>query len=348
MKSEIADALVSWYGKAERGLPWRESRDPYRIWISEIMLQQTRARSVIPYYQRFLENCPDVRSLAACSDERLMKLWEGLGYYSRARNLKRAARIISEKYDGVLPDSSAELESLPGIGPYTAGAIASIAFGEPVPAVDGNALRVFSRIFGIREDIQDLRTRKQITEKVREIIPEDNPGIFNQAVMDLGACLCLPTGEARCGECPVRFACYAGANHLTGQIPVRRKKPRRTVCKKTILVIRDGLNFLLRKRPDEGLLAGLYELPSFEGHLKEEEVRNRVREAGLSPVRIQKLEDAKHIFTHLEWHMSGYLILVEELPPRSGTCFLASRQEIEGTFAIPSAFAAYRKYIKVQ
>ena len=341
--------LLEWYEEnwQLRDLPWRREAAPYHVWVSEIMLQQTRAKAVIPYYSRFLEKLPDISSLAACPDDDLLKLWEGLGYYSRARNLKKAAQVIMEQYDGELPSSAHELEKLPGIGPYTAGAIASIAFGQRVPAVDGNVLRVISRLEASREDILLPETKKRITQTLQQTMPKEKAGAFNQAMMDLGATLCLPGAIPLCESCPLKGSCRAFHLGLTDEIPVRNSRKQRKTEQKTILVIRDGVSFLVRKRPDKGLLAGLYELPSIAGYASEKEVLAYVKSTLLlDPVRLQALPASKHVFTHIEWHMHGYLLLVEELPAQCGGFTAASFEEIEGRYAIPSAFKAYKPYIR--
>ncbi|MBQ6321366.1 MAG: A/G-specific adenine glycosylase [Lachnospiraceae bacterium] len=348
MKASQWQSLLDWYEQnwQQRDLPWRRESTPYHVWISEIMLQQTRAKAVIPYYHRFLERLPDIASLAACPDDDLLKLWEGLGYYSRARNLKKAAQVILDSYNGRMPFSPEELAKLPGIGPYTAGAIASICFGANVPAVDGNVLRVVSRLEAIREDILLPQTKKQITELLLQTMPREKAGAFNQAMMDLGATICLPGSKALCVACPLQRFCKACQLQLTDQIPLRSGRIQRKTEQKTVLVIRDGVRFLVRKRPEKGLLAGMYELPLITGFVPEKEVLAFAQGLSLYPVRLQELPASKHIFTHLEWHMHGFLLLVEELPDNCGPFTAASRDEIEGRYAIPSAFRAYKPYIR--
>ena len=344
---EAVERLLLYYREHKRELPWRQTRDPYCIWISEIMLQQTRVEAVQPYYARFLESCPTVRELAELSEERLFKLWEGLGYYSRARNLGKAAREICEKHGGRLPNDYEALLRLPGIGDYTAGAIASIAFDCRVPAIDGNVLRVLSRVTGSYDDIADPATKKRFREELSEVIPAD-AGDFTQALIELGATVCVPNGEARCGICPLSSVCEAAKGNLTDSLPVKRAKKARRVEKKTVLLIRDGSSTVLSKRPPKGLLSGLYELPNVEGHLDTEAVTAYLRTLGLDPVHVERIEDAKHIFTHIEWHMIAYSVRISSdfdgFEGANGT-MLVSNERLHAEYAIPSAFSAYTKYL---
>ncbi len=335
--------LLAWYAEHARSLPWRENPAPYRVWISEIMLQQTRVEAVKPYFERFVRELPNATALAFVSDDRLMKLWEGLGYYSRARNLKKAARQILEEYGGEMPADYEKLKSLPGIGSYTAGAIASIAFGIPVPAVDGNVLRVVARITAGREDIRKASTKKQVEQALLPVIPREHPGTFNQGMMEIGAMVCLPNGEPRCGDCPFGGICLSALHHLTGEIPVRTPKKPRRVEDKTVCILECRNQVGIRKRGAEGLLAFLYELPNVEGVLQEEELADAF---GFSPgeiVRIEHLPPAKHIFSHVEWHMAGYRVVLENRIP-SGL-IPAQKEELRTVYALPGAFGAYTKLI---
>lgn len=344
---EAVERLLAYYREHKRDLPWRHTKDPYRIWISEIMLQQTRVEAVKPYYARFLEECPTVEALARISEERLFKLWEGLGYYSRARNLGRAARCIVETYNGALPESYDALCGLPGIGDYTAGAIASIAFDQRVPAIDGNVLRVLSRVTGSYDDIADPATKKRFRAELFEVIPA-SAGDFTQALIELGATVCVPNGEAKCHACPMAECCEAARRNLTDELPVKRAKKARRVEKKTVLLIRDGERTVLGKRPDRGLLSGLYELPNVAGHLDTGQVTAHLRTLGLEPLHIERLEDAKHIFTHIEWHMIAYSVRIasdfDGFTGAGGT-MLVSNERLHAEYAIPSAFSAYTKYL---
>ena len=299
-------SLIKWYKKEARVLPWRSDPTPYKVWISEIMLQQTRVDTVIPYFLRFIAEVPSVRELALIEEEKLLKLWQGLGYYNRALNLKKAAQMIVEKFDGEIPSDMKDLVTLPGIGVYTAGAIASIAFGKPVPAIDGNVLRIIARITASREDIGDPKTKKMFEPVVTAMIPAEAPGDFNQALMDFGATICLPNGEPKCGECPVSGLCEAYKKGLTSEIPVMQDKKARRIEKKTVLLISYQDKFALRKRRENGLLPNLWEFPNVEGHLTPEQCRQVLSSQGITACEITGLPPSKHIFTHLEWHMKGY------------------------------------------
>lgn len=314
----VVTPLLDWYAENQRILPWREDPSPYRVWISEIMLQQTRVEAGRAYFERFVAIISNIRALANVEDQILMKLWEGLGYYNRARNLKKAAGVVVEKYGGELPNSFEELLELPGIGPYTAGAVASIAFGIPVPAVDGNVLRVVSRILEQRDDIAKPAVKKAMEEVVGAIIPKERPGDFNQALMELGAVVCLPNGAPKCSVCPVAELCRARRSGVTGEIPVKKAKKERRVEEKTMLILLDERGRMaLRRRPSKGLLSGLWELPSFEGLLEEGEVRKRLEAAGLRCGEIQQTQGAKHIFSHVEWRMAGFTACIEMMAPVS-------------------------------
>ena len=341
----IAEPLLSWYDRGRRILPWREEPTPYHVWVSEIMLQQTRVEAVKPYYDRFMKSLPGIEALSKAPEEVLLKLWEGLGYYNRVRNLNKAAVKVMEEYGGIMPDSYEELLTLPGIGSYTAGAIASIAYGKPVPAVDGNVLRVLSRLRCDDRDIMQQTVKKQVEEELLAVMPKDRPGDFNQALMELGAMVCIPNGEPKCRECPWEDICMAHKQGTELQFPVKTKKKPRTIEKKTILIIRDENKAALHKRSDKGLLAGMYEFPNMEGHLSEKEVLKWLKERGLSVLRIEPLTESKHIFTHKEWHMIGYSVRVDELDrgeDLTDFIFVDQRQAKE-KYPIPSAFSAYLK-----
>ena len=333
----ITAPLLAWYDLNKRTLPWRGTRDPYRVWVSEIMLQQTRVAAVIPYYQRWMEALPTAEALAAADGERLMKLWQGLGYYSRARNLQKAARMIAENWGGRFPERYEELLKLPGVGDYTAGAIASIAFGQPVPAVDGNVLRLAARIANIQEDIMDAGTRKTLRELMKDIMPQDRPGEYNQALMDLGAVVCLPNGEPECGRCPLANLCEANRLGIQESLPVRARKARRRVEEMTVYLMVRGGEIALRQRPEKGLLAGLWEFPHVPGTLDEDGAGMPVEHWGLTALDWRKKVEAKHIFTHVEWHMTGYLLTVKG---ECGELLWADRNGLEA-LAVPSAFAKY-------
>jgi len=329
--------LLTWYDIHKRVLPWRGIRDPYRIWVSEIMLQQTRVQAVLEYYARFMAELPDVYALAAVGEERLFKLWEGLGYYSRARNLHRAAQVLVNDCGGDFPHTREELLRLPGVGDYTASAIASIAFGEPEPAVDGNLLRVAARVGGIAEDIMGAGVRKRFRAMLAESIDRERPGEWNQAMMDLGATVCLPNGAPLCEKCPARAFCAAYQNGMTDVLPVRAaKKPRRVEERTVFLLVRDG-RLALRKRPAKGLLAGLWELPNVPGNLDEAGAAITLAQWGLTARTLTPVGAAKHIFSHVEWDMHGYLAAAEG----ENNEFLWADGAALQAAAIPSAFRYY-------
>ena len=342
--TKLPPPLLRWYRENARDLPWRKTRDPYRIWVSEIMLQQTRVEAVKPYFQRFIQELPDVASLAAVEDDRLMKLWEGLGYYNRARNLKKAAGIVVEAYGGSMPGDYEALLGLPGIGTYTAGAIASIAFGIPVPAVDGNVLRVVSRVLASREDILKQSTKRWMEDLLKKTMPAHGASHFNQGLIEIGAVVCVPGGPPRCPDCPLESLCLARKRGLTEEIPVKTPAKKRRIEERTVCILEQGSQVGIRRRRDEGLLASLYELPNVEGFLEEQELPEAF---GLDPARILEIEPlgpAKHIFSHVEWHMKGYRIAVEgKLPPG----YLAvNREDLKKVYALPNAFAGYTKMIR--
>ena len=374
----IVPALMEWYPNHKRDLPWRVHPLPYYVWISEVMLQQTRVETVIPYYLRFLKKLPSVGDLAGCPPEELMKLWEGIGYYSRARNLQKAAKVVMEVYGGSMPGTKEELLKLPGIGSYTASAISSIAYGRCEAAVDGNVLRVSTRLLEDSACIDEPRVKKRweeiwtaVMRQYQESHPEEVsfPGTFNQAMMEIGATVCVPGGTPVCSRCPLSAFCLA---HLHGGellYPVRKTRRPRRVEKRTVLLLTDGGRIALRKRNGKGLLAGMWELPNEEGMLTQEEALSYAERFGLSPLRIRPLPHARHIFTHIEWEMTGWQVLAETLDDLktcgmeptghaptvmeaaadqtgssvSGTWALASVQQAERQYAIPAAFSAYLK-----
>lgn len=334
---KLTALLLLWYDAHGRKLPWRETVTPYRTWVSEIMLQQTRVAAVIPYFERFMAELPTVEALANIPEERLFKLWEGLGYYSRARNLQKAAKIIVGQYGGELPRSAAELQKLPGIGAYTAAAIASINFGEPVAAVDGNLLRVAARVSGCGEDIMDAKVRRDFQRRLDAVIDRTRPGAYNQAMMDLGATVCLPNGAPLCAQCPARSFCEAYRQRLTDVLPVRSAKKERRAEERTVFLIRKGNLLAVHQRPDTGLLASLTEFPNVSGSLDEAGAAITLAQWGLTAKSITSIGTAKHIFTHIEWQMKGYLADVQ------GECgdFRWVTGEELGMLAIPTAFKKF-------
>lgn len=350
---DIPNPLLKWYDKNRRILPWREEPTPYRVWVSEIMLQQTRVEAVKPYFERFMKALPDIATLAAVEEEMLLKLWEGLGYYNRVRNLQKAAVRIMEDYDGKMPDSYEELLKLPGIGSYTAGAIASIAFGRAVPAVDGNVLRVVGRLRMDERPVTDPKVKEAVEKELEEVLPAGRPGDFNQAMMEIGACVCIPNGAPLCGSCPLEGFCMAHKSGMEQDYPKKQPKKPRKVEDKTILVVRDENRTAVRKRGAKGLLAGMYEFPSLEGFMTADEVVGYLVDNGLKILHICPLEDAKHIFTHREWHMKGYMVRVDELEPKKAKGFTEDwlyikPEETREKYPIPSAFGAYTKYLDIK
>lgn len=346
---QMAEPIVNWYRTNKRKLPWRDIRDPYRIWLSEIMLQQTRVEAVKPFYERFLSELPTIKDLAEVPEEKLLKLWEGLGYYNRARNLQKAARQIMEEHEGVFPSSYEEIVALTGIGSYTAGAIASFAFDIAKPAVDGNVLRVISRLTGSYDDIMKAGTKTKVEAQLSEVIPKGEACDFNQGLIELGALVCVPNGAPKCESCPLAHLCVAHKEGLTEELPVKAKAKARKVEKKTILIYQDGETVAIRQREKKGLLAGLYELPNVEGHLNAKQVIAHSKEIGLLPIHIKKLPEAKHIFSHVEWQMIGYVIRVDELEANcKENMIFAHPTEVEQNYPIPAAFEAYTKYLNIK
>ncbi len=370
----IVPLLTEWFQIHRRSLPWRDNPLPYYVWVSEIMLQQTRTEAVKPYFSRFTESLPTVRALADCPEDRLMKLWEGLGYYSRVRNMQKAAMIIMRDYGGIIPPEAPELRKLPGIGSYTAGAISSIAYGRPYAAVDGNVLRVSSRLLADEGCIDDPKVKKGWEDTLNEVIrfygpsessgeagrerPSNFPGTFNQAMMEIGATVCIPNGSPECGRCPLRALCLA---HKKGQetwYPVRKPKAARRIEERTVVVIRSGKSAVIRQRDRKGLLAGLWELPNFPGKLSEEKVIEQVCCMGLVPVKILALPEAKHVFSHVEWHMSGFLADAAKPPDAFGDDWIfhddSGREyhltgilKLQSDYAVPGAFSAYLRYLGI-
>ena len=336
--ARLPAALLPWYRANARDLPWRKTEDPYRIWVSEIMLQQTRVAAVLGYYARFLAAFPTVEALAEAPEDRLMKLWEGLGYYSRARNLQKAARRVVEL--GGFPDTYQGLLALPGIGDYTASAIASAAFGAREAAVDGNVLRVVTRLMDCHDDIADPKAKKAVRTGVQGAMPHDAADIrvFNQAMMELGATVCVPNGPPKCDMCPAAALCLGRARGTAGALPVKAAKKARRVEEKTVfLLLREG-RVALRRRPGTGLLAGLWEFPNVEGALDEAAAPAAVSAWGLEAKNWKNKLSAKHIFTHVEWHMTGYTLEVAGKGPAD---FVWMDGAGLAAHAVPSAFAKY-------
>ena len=342
LPSRLVEPLTAWYRQTRRLLPWREDKDPYKIWISEIMLQQTRIEAVIPYYHRFLSELPTPSALASVDDDRLMKLWEGLGYYSRARNLKAAAKEIVAIHEGALPADYTALRALKGIGDYTAGAIASIAFGLPEPAVDGNVLRVLMRLTGREDDIALAATKKQVTEWLREIYPTgEDAGNMTEGLMELGERICIPAGIPKCAECPLRDLCASYPEDLWQALPKKSPKKEKRTEAYTVLLLCHEDKIALSKRPDSGLLAGLWEFPNLNHACDEEEILRYAESLGLTPTAVTPAISTSHIFTHIIWQMNGFLVSCNT-PSEEFTWVTPA--ELRSTYALPTAFKAYRAF----
>ncbi|MBR4462841.1 MAG: A/G-specific adenine glycosylase [Erysipelotrichaceae bacterium] len=347
MKKEEIDKLLDWYRLNKRVLPFRDTGDPYDVWISEIMLQQTRIEAAVSYFLRFKKELPDIDALAQVKEDRLLRLWEGLGYYSRARNLQKCARILKEEYGNEIPQDHERLLKLPGIGPYTAGAILAIGFGKPYPAVDGNVLRVLTRYLGIRDDIRSNAVRKDLETVVssfyekEKITDQRYISDLTQALMELGAMVCIPNGKPLCTDCPMKDRCYAYRKDLIGQIPYRSPNKERKIVERTLFMIRKGEDFLLGKRPDKGLLAGMYEFMGIDEKLNETEAGEYLRKKGYDILKIVVLPSSKHVFSHVEWHMDAYEVIVANKDiPFEEKQILVGKEELQ-KLAIPSAFKAY-------
>lgn len=335
----FAGPLLDWYAQNARQLPWRSDPTPYHIFVSEIMLQQTQVEPALPYYERFIRELPSLWELADARPERLQKLWQGLGYYSRVQNMQKTARLLCETRDGLFPQSLPEMLALPGIGAYTAGAILSIAFSLPVPAVDGNVLRVFSRTALYREDISSARAKKEIGALVSRFIPQERPGDFNQALMDLGAMVCRPHAGPLCSRCPVRDCCGAFAEGLAASLPVKAKKRERRREERTVLLVLSPAGVLLHRRPQKGLLSGLWEFPNLPG-------RQGAGQVGLllpKGTPLSALAPARHLFTHIEWQLSGFLARLPDAPalPDAEEWRWADGRALMAQYTVPRAFQSY-------
>ena len=333
----LPGALLPWYEVNKRKLPWRADREPYHVWLSEIMLQQTRVEAVKGYYVRFLTALPTVEALAGCDDDTLHKLWEGLGYYSRVRNLKKAANVIMSAHKGVFPGEYEAVRALPGIGDYTAGAICSICFGMPTPAVDGNVLRVISRIQDDATPIDLPARKREVQAQLAEIYPPE-AGDFTQALMELGATICGPNRKPDCGQCPCRNFCLGYQRGTAENLPVKSPKKTRRQEDLTVFILRCGDSFALEKRPDSGLLAGLWQFPNIPGALDAPGALRWAEKAGLKPTDIRRIAEKKHIFTHIQWNMTGIYLEVSE---KTETFPWLSEEEIETDAALPTAFRQF-------
>ncbi len=335
---EMLAPLLEWYSAHKRDLPWRRDREPYHVWVSEIMLQQTRVEAVKGYYKRFLETLPDIAALAACPEEQLLKLWEGLGYYNRVRNMQKAAVQILTAHGGVFPQRYEEIRALCGIGDYTAGAIASICFGQPTPAVDGNVLRVLARL---REDFRNILSpqyKADVTEQLAKVYPSADCGMLTQALMEIGATVCVPNGAPHCEDCPLSGLCMARKMKSTMLLPVREKKQTRRMEEKTVFVLECNGRIAIRKRGGRGLLASLWELPNVEGFLSPQAAAEQCAAWGAKPRELVRTVQRRHIFTHITWEMQGvYLTCDAEI----ADFVWATPEELAQVYSLPTAFRQF-------
>lgn len=339
----MAELLIDWFPSHARELPWRKDKEPYHVWLSEIMLQQTRVEAVKEYYRRFLEALPRIEDLAEVEEDRLLKLWEGLGYYNRARNLKKAAVVIIEERQGRFPDTYEEILALPGIGEYTAGAIGSICYELPTPAVDGNVLRVWSRLMEDGANIDKQATRRSIREELAQVYSKGCCGTLTQALMELGATVCIPNGEPHCGECPLQGICLAKAHASWQNYPVREAKKSRRIEDRTVFILRCGDRIAVRKRPKQGLLSGMWEFPNIEGHLTEQAAADTATQWQTAPEQMKMNYQYTHIFSHVEWRMTAYYLACKEMPE---TFQWVTLQELEQGLALPSAFRPFAQLLQ--
>lgn len=344
----IPSPLLSWYHASCRELPWRSVIVPYHTWVSEIMLQQTRVDTAISYYNRFLSELPTIADLADVPEQKLLKLWEGLGYYNRARNLQKAAKLIMTDWGGKLPANYDDLQKLPGIGRYTAGAIASIAFSLPVPAVDGNVLRVLSRVLESDRNISRAQTKTHFEQLLTELMENDieptELGHFTQALMELGALVCVPNGSPKCEECPLSTSCLAYAHNTTMTLPIKDDKKARSIEQKTILVMRYENKYAIQQRLNKGLLASLWEFPTIDQMLTKPSATEYLSDLGIFIDHIKHLGKAKHIFSHIEWKMTGFLVELSSIPVELNYTW-ATPEEIETMYPLATALEHYRKFV---
>ena len=340
LPKELAPRLIAWYAENRRELPWRRDREPYHVWLSEIMLQQTRVEAVKGYYARFLAELPDIAALAQCAPDRLTKLWEGLGYYSRVRNLQKAAQEIVKEHGGRFPEDYDDIRALPGIGDYTAGAIASICFELPTPAVDGNVLRVLSRVLADDAPVTKQSVKRAYAEALRPVY-EEHPGLrgtLTQALMELGACVCAPNGAPGCETCPLAALCAAKCDGTWAKYPVKEAKKARKIEEKTVFFLDHDGKFAVRKRPGSGLLAGLWELPNVKGLLDAPDALAQLERLGLEPEELRKSVERTHVFTHVEWHMRCYYVRVRSC---AGDALWVDAARFSHDISLPTAFRMF-------
>lgn len=338
MLEQLPVLLLPWFAEHRRDLPWRRDREPYHVWLSEIMLQQTRVEAVRGYYLRFLERLPDIAALASAPEDVLLKLWEGLGYYSRVRNLQKAAQFVMEQHGGEFPQELSAIRALPGIGDYTAGAIASICFEAPTAAVDGNVLRVILRLTVCADSPADVRVRRRIGEELSAVYPAGHCGDFTQALMELGATVCLPNGAPQCGACPLRALCEAHAQGTELQFPTKPPKKPRRIEQRTVFVLQCGDRLAVCKRPSRGLLAGLWQLPDVPGKLETAEALRQAEQWGVHPTGILKTAERTHIFTHVQWDLRGvWLTCAAEAPQFTW----ADENALQHEIGLPTAYRQF-------
>lgn len=345
--SAFEQDLLTWYHENKRDLPWRKDQNPYKVWVSEIMLQQTKVDTVIPYFLRFMEKFPTPEALAEAEEQDVLKAWEGLGYYSRARNLQNAVREVVSSYGGNVPEDEKELGGLKGIGPYTKGAILSIAFNKPVPAIDGNVMRVFSRLFMIEEDISLQRTKNLVDEKLKKMISREDPASFNQAIMELGALVCTPRSPG-CLLCPVQAHCGALAHGKQETLPIKGKAKKKREIPYDVLLIRNENNeYLIEKRPEKGLLANLWQFPMIPiAELNQENSQDWIFENYSVRVQIKdKMGQLNHVFTHLIWQLDIYEAITDETTVDKDSLHFVGKAELEA-YPFPVSHQKMMKYIR--
>ena len=338
---DLAEKITDWYVEHKRSLPWRKDKDPYHVWISEIMLQQTRIEAVVSYYHRFLKELPTIHDLASVEEEKLLKLWEGLGYYNRARNLKKAAVIITEKYHGKFPTTYEDILSLPGIGEYTASAIASICFSLPEVTIDGNVLRVYTRVFEDGSVIDLEKEKRRIRNTLMKIVPSCS-GDFNEGFMELGETICIPGGIPKCSECPLYDICLSRKHGTSLKYPVRLEKKEKKLEHYTVFIFYYKNYFLLEKRVDTGLLHGLWQFPNVEGTILQEEVERYCRNLDIEPLKIEIGISYTHIFTHKKWVMNSYYIEISQKDKNKLTGVFVTKREREEHYSLPGAFQPFQ------
>lgn len=334
----IKKSLLEWYLKNHRELPWRNTKNPYYIWLSEIMLQQTRVEAVKGYYDRFIKEIPNIKALSEIPEERLLKLWEGLGYYNRARNLKKSAIVIMEEYGGQFPSEYENVIKLPGIGEYTAGAICSICFEKATPAVDGNVLRVIMRILNCYDNIDELKTKRNVRNWLLELYNGGQCGMLTQALMELGAMVCIPNGSPKCDQCPLNKICMACEKETYHLLPIRKDKKKRRIEEKTVFILHDNEEYGIRKRDSKGLLANMWEFFHADGKMNKQQAVDFISKQGFEPVTVEKEIPYTHIFSHVEWRMTAYYITCRR---KKKELVWVKQEEFDTKYALPTAFKVF-------